>query len=102
MNEIDELREQLQRARQEYIEVQTKLHHLEWQMFQHHYDRYLERLKDFELHHQGPYDEEQWFRIVRPLCRDCRVEIVSPYDGHTITVAWGEPPDIRCGRQYPW
>lgn len=102
MNEIDELREQLQQARQRYHDIQTELHHLEWQMFQHNYDRYLERVKRYEADHQGPYDMDEWFRVVRPLCRDCRVEVLNQYDGHTITVVWGQPPDLRCGRQYPW
>lgn len=102
MNEIDELREQLQQARQAYTEAQTNLHHLEWKMFQVHYDEYLARLRRYEVEQQGPYDQEQWFRVVRPLCRDCRLEVVTPYDEHSVSVAWGEPPELRCGRQYPW
>jgi hypothetical protein len=102
VNETDELREELQQARREYNEIQTRLHHLEWKMFQARYDEYLIRLRKYEAAHEGPYDMDLWFRAVRPLCRDCRVEVVDPYDGHTITMSWGQPPEITCGRHFPW
>lgn len=96
--EVQEAREQVIRANHRLIDAKNKLWHAQLAAYE-------ARLARFVAEHPGPVDSELWWRQVRPLCQDCRQEIVDPYRGprpHDMVMRNGEVMMLCCGRHDPW
>lgn len=97
--EVQEARIQVAQANHRLIDAKNKLW---WVQVQ----RYEARLARFQAEHPGPVDSELWWKLVRPLCEDCRQEITDPLDPrgrpHDIVGRAGEIVMLCCGRHESW
>ena len=102
---LPEAQAKVQEARSQVVQANHRLIDAKNNLWRVQLTAYEARLARFVAENPGPVDSELWWRLVRPLCQDCRQEITNPHRGprpHDMVMRSGEPMMLCCGRHDPW